>query len=296
MKTIPLVTVVAVLAAVSPAGAQNREHMQLAADLRIVQQQQQELANSVAQLTQLVAETAKALNTRMDQTNEAVKKGFADQSLVLSATAGDVRKIQAQTQDAATRMGELKEEIEALRTSIPALLTRLTPPADSAVPPDAAAVPPAAGAAPPPVSTAAPATLGLSPERMFNTAWSDYAAGSYPLAIQGLQEFLKTFPTSPRADDAQQLIGEAEYQQNHFDQAIAAYNQVIQNYPKGDQVAWAYYKRGMAQSQLQQVEAARASFEAVVKLFPDSEPAVLALSGLQRLDRSSAPPATTRKP
>jgi tol-pal system protein YbgF len=130
---------------------------------------------------------------------------------------------------------------------------------------------------------------------MFNTAQSDYGAGNYPLAIQGFQEFLKAFPTSPRADDAQQAIGDAEFQQNRFEQAIAAYNQVIQTYPKGDQVPWAYYKRGMAQRRLQQNTAARASFEALIKQFPDTEPAILAQSGLQSLDNAAAP-AAPRKP
>ena len=197
----------------------------------ILQQQNQELANTLAQTIQLLNETAKALNSRIDQTNEAMRKGLADQSLTLNTTAGDVRKTLAQTQDAATRLGELKEEVEALRTSIPALISRLTPPPDPSFAPDPNAVSARGGRAPGPVQ-APPSTIGLSPERMYNTALSDYGGGNYAAAIQGFQEFLKTFPTSPRADDAQQYIGDSEYLQNHLEQAIAAYNLVIQNYPK----------------------------------------------------------------
>ncbi len=290
--------VISALAAATPARAQNREHLQMAAELRILQQQNQELANTLAQTIQLLTETAKALNTRIDQTNESIRKGFADQSLTLNATAGDVRKTLAQTQDAATRLGELKEEVQALRTSIPALISRLTPSPDPSFAPDPNAVSAAVGGAGvlPPASQVAPSTIGLSPERMYNTALSDYGGGNYIAAIQGFQEFLKAFPTSPRADDAQQYIGEAEFQQNHFEQAITAYNLVIQNYPKGDQVAWAYYKRGLAQSRLQQPAAARASFETVVKLFPDSEPAIMSLSRLQSLDSTPAPATQPRKP
>jgi tol-pal system protein YbgF len=176
--------------------------------------------------------------------------------------------------------------VSRLTVSEPPIVTQ-----DPAVP-VSAAVPvtaPAVVAQPP------PSTLGLSPERMYNTANSDYAAGSYERAIQGFQEFLKVFPTSPRAASAQQYMGDAEYQQSRWEPAIAAYNLVIQTYPKSDVVPWAYYKRGMAQSRLQQNAAARASFEAVVKMFPDTEPAVLAAGGLQRLD-STASPAAPRKP
>jgi len=290
-KTTTFIALVSALAMAVPAHAQNREHMQMAADLRILQQQNQELANTLAQMIQQLNDTAKALSTRIDQTNEAIRKGFADQSLTLNATAGDVRKTLAQTQDAATRLGELKEEVEALRTSIPAMLSRLTPAPDPGFAPDPNAVPAAGGVAAP--GQVPPSTLGLSPERMFNTAMADYGGGNYVAAIQGFQEFLKSFPTSPRADDAQYYIGDSEYLQNHLEQALAAYNVVIQNYPKGDQVAWAYFKRGQVQSRLGQTANARVSFEAVVKQFPDTEPAIMALSRLQSLD-STPPPAPAR--
>jgi len=277
------------IATAAPAHAQNREHLQMAAELTILRQQNQELANTLAQMIQLLNDTAKALNTRIDQTNESIRKGFADQSLTLNAAAGDVRKTLAQTQDAATRLGELKEEVSALRASIPGLLSRLAvpDPAIIAADPNAVAGDPAASPGQTP-----PSTIGLSPERMYTSAMSDYASGSYAAAVQGFQEFLKAFPTSTRADDAQQYIGEAEFSQNHFAEAIAAYNLVIQNYPKGDQVPWAYFKRGLAQSRLGQTANARVSFETVVKQFPETEASVMALSRLQSLDSTPPPPAT----
>jgi tol-pal system protein YbgF len=293
MKKLPLVACIGALLAATPAGAQNREHMQMAAELQILRQQNQELANTLAQMIQLLNETAKALNTRIDQTNDAIRKGFADQSLTLNQTAGDVRKTLAQTQDAATRLGELKEEMEALRSSIPALLSRLTPP--DVGDPDSAAISAVDDPAAPPAGVQPlPSTLGLSPQRMFDTAAADYGAGNFPGAIQGFQEFLKNFPTSSRAADAQQYIGDAEFRQNRLEPSIAAYTLVIQNYPKSDQVGWAYYKRGLAQQQLGQTAAARASFEAAVKQFPNAEPGILSLTRLQSLDAASAPTATKK--
>ena len=108
-KTTILIVLVSGLAMAVPAPAQNREHLLMTADLKILQQQNQELANTLVQVIQLLNDTTKALSTRIDQTNEAIRKGFADQSLTLNTTAGDVRKTLAQTQDAATRLGELKE-------------------------------------------------------------------------------------------------------------------------------------------------------------------------------------------
>lgn len=288
MRKTTLLLAMVGLAAV-PAHAQNREHLQMAAEIRILQQQNQELAATLAQTVQLLNDTAKALNSRLDQTTDLMRKGFADQGITLSTAAGDARKTLAQTQDLATRLGELREEVTALRSSLPALISRLAA-ANAAAGPD-----PDAGLAAAPAAGGAPSSADLSPQRMYDAAFNDYAAGKYSQAVGGFEEFLKTYPTSTRAQTAQFYIGESEMSQNRYEQAIAAFSQVIQTYPKSEHVPWAYYRRGLAQRALRQVPAARASFEAAVKQFPESEPAVLALSQLQSLD--SAPPTTTpRKP
>jgi tol-pal system protein YbgF len=269
----------------TPAYAQNREHLQMAADLRILQQQNQELAAALAQAIQLLNDTAKALNGRLDQTNDLMRKGFADQGITLNAAAGDARKTLAQTQDIATRLGELREEVTALRAAIPAILSRLNS-LNSSVPveTDDTGIPAAAGSVPAGAGQAPPSLVGADPQRMFDAAYREYAEGRYAEAVASFDEFIKTFPTSPRAAIAQQYLGDSEFQQNRFEPAIAAYNKVIQNYPKSDQIPWAYFKRGISQNALQQAQAARASFEAVIKQYPESEPAVMALARLQAMD------------
>ena len=291
MRRTAIVAVIAGLAAL-PAQAQNREHLQMAAELRILQQQNQELANALAQAIQLLNETAKTLNSRIDQTNDAMRKGFADQSITLGTAAGDARKTLAQTQDLATRLGELKEEVSALRTSLPTLISRLTP-TDAGPPSDPEL---AAAAAAATAAIQAPPAVGVTPQRMYDTAYEDYALGRFTPAVAGFEEFLKTFPTSPRAPSAQYYLGEAEFYQNRIEQSIAAYSLVIQNYPKTEQAAWSYYKRGVSQTRLGQTAAARASFEAAVKQFGEIEPGILSLNQLQALDsKLAAPPAKPGK-
>lgn len=288
MTRLTIVVLAGLVAAAAPAGAQNREHLQMAAELQILRQQNQELTNLVVQLTRSLDETAKRLNTRIDETIEAMRTGFANQSVTLNTTGGEVRRTLAQTQDIATRVGELKEEVEALRSALPSILSRLTP-VDPAVAVDPSLVSDAG--TPPPAVQTPPSTLGLSPERMYNTAFADYGSGNYAAAIRGFQEFLATFATSNRADDAQFYIGEAEYQQNRFEAAIAAYNLVIQNYPTSEHLSWAYYRRGLAQDRIQRTADAQASFETVVKQYPNSEAAIMAEAGLQRLKTRPAPAA-----
>jgi tol-pal system protein YbgF len=282
------------VAVIRPAAAQNREHLQMAAELRIVQEQQQQFAIALARLAEALAEATKAVNARIDETNSTWRKGLVDQNEALKGVGLDVNAIRERTMDTATRIGTLGDEVDALRRTVaalPSLITQsvqalqaaLPAPLDAADPTAPASASPAASAPAP--GPAVPSTAGLSPTRLYDTAWADYTSGQYKLAISGFEQFVRTFPASERADDAQQLMGDALYALNQFADAIAAYTIVIQNYPKGDQAPMAYYKRGLMQERLGQLDAARASWELAVKLYPESEGARLAGQGLTRVGR-----------
>jgi len=279
----------------SPSTAQNREHQQQAAELRILQEQQVQLALSIAQLTQSLTEAMKGLNSRLDQTNERIVKGFADQTLGIKGIENNVGIIRQNSQETATRLGELKNEIEALRRDLTSMMQRMLTAAPVAPvdPLDPNAPPPAPVSVTVPLSTQPPPAIGLSPQVAYQTAYADFTSGQFAAAVEGFREYLRNFPTFERAADAQYHIGEAEYSQNRFEEAVTAYNLVIQNYPKSEQVPWAYYKRGLAQGRLGRVDDQRASFQQASK-FPNTQAAELATQGLARLSRTPAP--TTQKP
>jgi tol-pal system protein YbgF len=125
---------------------------------------------------------------------------------------------------------------------------------------------------------------------MLETARGDYFAGQYSLAITGFDAFLKAFPRSESAGEAQHYIGESYASQNRWEDAVTAYNAVIQNYPTSSIVPETYYKRGLAQERMGQIDAARASWETVVKMYADSDGARLAKQGLDRLARQKPTP------
>ena len=105
----------------------------------------------------------------------------------------------------------------------------------------------------------------MSPQRLYNTALADFTAGQWALCIEGFNTYLRGFPRTDHADDAQWYVGECYQQDGKFTEAIDAYNRVIANYPKGDRVPDAYYKRGIAFSAMGQTDRARESFEALMK-------------------------------
>src|SRR3954465_10138273 len=115
-----------------PAAAANKEHQQLMADLRMLQEQSQILQNLIGSIT----ETLKAVNSRLDQQAETTRKAFADQKLVIDNLTNDVRVIREKLSDNNVRIGSLTQEVDSLRQSLQQV-ARPSPTAE----PDAGAAP-----------------------------------------------------------------------------------------------------------------------------------------------------------
>jgi tol-pal system protein YbgF len=273
----------AVLAAAVPAVAQNREHQQMSAELRMLQEQTQQLALTLAQ----IGDALKALNARLDASDKEAQQRFADQKLLIQKLSDDVSAVRERSQDTDTRLRKVADEVEALRstiTSLPSLFSGAGPSPS----PEATNDPNAPAPGLPPSTQ--PSPIGLSPSRMLDTAKSDYFSGSYASAVSGFESLLKTFPTSEAAAEAQFMLGETYSQQKRYPDAVNAYTAAIQKFPRSMWVPEAYYKRGKAQESLGTPEAARASYEMLLKTYPDTPSAGLAKQALDRLGRQAAAP------
>jgi tol-pal system protein YbgF len=299
MRTVlgALTTGVLLVGLAAPAHAANREHQQLMADIRMLQEQSQQLQLVLASL----GDTLKALNAKLDDQSTASRKQFADQKLLIDNLSSDLRVVRERIDENSTRVGTLGQEVTSLRNAVNTLPSQLQPPM---VPgPDGTMVPapnssgqmgsPAPqtggttttpGQTTPLAAPTGPAG-GLSPQRMFDTAQADYAAGQWPLAISGFEQFIRSFPTHDKADDAQFYIGESYQLDGKFKEAVTAYERVIADYPSGDRVPQALYKRGVALSLLGENDRARESFQQVIRNYPQSEVAVLAKQVLDGLNR-----------
>ena len=257
-----------------PLGAANKEHQQLMADLRMLQEQAQVLQNLIGTVT----DALKAVNTRLDQQAETNRKAFADQKLVVDNLTNDVRVIREKLDDNNVRIGSLTQELDSLRQAMQQLSTRATAPVET----DPAS--PDAATTPPPAQTPT-SGVGVSPAKLFEAARGDYMAGQYDLAILGFTDYVKSFPKSDAVDDAQVNICTAYIADNKPDKAVEACDLAIRNYPTGDKIPEAYYRKGLALSMLKDADGARAAWEEVVKKYPDTTEATLARQGLERLKR-----------
>src|SRR5262245_65632543 len=119
-KLLAIVTAVLLIGVAAPASAANKEHQQLMADIRMLQEQAQLLQNLVGQLSEAV----KAVNTRLDQQTEANRKMAADQKLAIDNLTNDARVIREKLDDNNVRVGSLTQEVDALRESMQQMVTR----------------------------------------------------------------------------------------------------------------------------------------------------------------------------
>lgn len=286
----------ALLAMPLSASAQNREHQQIFADLRMLQEQTQQLRVAVASL----ADALKVITSRADEQANLTRKLFADQGLQLGALA-DTTRILREKLDAtnvtlskdAHEMETLRQELANQRTLLMQIITLVTP-APITVPVDptgtgaaaaGGATTTAGGATPPATSTPPPSVPPPppNPERVFNSAFGDYMTGQYDMAILGFEQFIKTFPTSPEVAKARFHIAESHYGKGAYREAVLAYEQVVTLHKGTDLEPQALYKQGLAYEQLGQPERAKANWELVRKTFPDSSAAMLAAQNLARI-------------
>lgn len=258
----------------SPVAAANKEHLQLMAEIRMLQEQNQQLQALLGSLQ----DTLKAVTAKIDDQSAATRKAMADQLLAVNNIGDNVRVLREKTDDTNVRISTVSQEINALRQAI----ASQPPPAAALPPPDPAAAPSPAPSQPP--STSPP--VGVSPQRMFEASYDDYTSGRWDLAIQGFQGYIQMFPRTAQAADAQYNIGMSYYQQSKWAEARDAFQKVISDYPQNtERLPEAYYKLGQTFERLNQVENAKRAYETVIQKFPTSFHANQARPALDRLNR-----------
>ncbi len=146
------------------------------------------------------------------------------------------------------------------------------------------------------IATEPAANSVVSPQSIFDQAYSDYVQGNFDLAAQGFSDYLRNNPASDKTAAAQFYLGDSYAQQSKISQAITAFTRVINDFPDAEQAASALYKRGRAELQMKESDNAIADFRAVVDKFPAAPEAERAKDELRKLGVSITKPAAAKEP
>jgi tol-pal system protein YbgF len=141
---------------------------------------------------------------------------------------------------------------------------------------------PVAGKKPPvvaiPEKTAPPesAKKDLSETELYNTSKQALDRGEFEASRASFADFLKRFPNSANADNAQFWIGESYYREKWYEKAIMEYQKVIETYPDGNKIPSALLKQGLSFFNLNEKANARLILKEIIKKYPTSNEAKIA--------------------
>lgn len=121
----------------------------------------------------------------------------------------------------------------------------------------------------------APADKEPAPSEAYIKAFGLYSANNYPAAIDSFSAFIRAYPGSEFAGNAQYWIGECYYTMNDLPHALEAFKKVVETYPKGNKVPDAMLKMGYTLSAMKESEKARAVLESLIAAYPPSNHAVI---------------------
>jgi len=130
---------------------------------------------------------------------------------------------------------------------------------------------------------AAGLVAGTDDQAAYNRAFDALKASDYNGAVTQFREFLRQYPKSALADNAQYWLGEGYYVTRDYDTAIAAFRAVGEQYPQSRKAPDALLKTGYAQFELRHMADARASLSQVVQRYPGTDAAKLAAERLTKI-------------
>jgi len=164
----------------------------------------------------------------------------------------------AQLEDLGARLGRISQR--SYQPPVP------NPPAESA-------------AVTPPRGTGTPS----QPTALYDQAYADYTRGKFDVARQGFVEYLKAFPNSDLAANAQYWLAECYYSVEQYPAALTEFQKVADQYSSSDKLTAAIYKIGRCYEALNEKDKAVSEYELLIQKYPNSPEARLAEENLKNL-------------
>lgn len=271
-RIFPLV-ILAFLWSALPAFGVSKEIVQL-------QTQVQALQDQMARMQQSFDERMGVMRNLIEQTTDNMNK--------VTGAVNDLQKtLSQQNNDISGKMDQVSTQVQALHDSLDetrARLNKLTTQLDQMaaqqqnLPSQTPGASPAVAQAPP-------------PDVLYNNALRDYNAGKYDIAGQEFADYMKFYPNTDLAGNAQFYLGEIAYRQGNFQGAIQAYDTVLQQYPGGNKAAAAQLKKGYALIELGQRDAGVRELNSLIARYPRSVEATQARERLRQVSTRKTSPS-----
>lgn len=280
------------LIAPQPASAVAREIIELQQSVAQLLQGQQDMRSAMdqrlAELRTLVNQSLDSenrVNNQMGALQKTLQDTVANSGARVETLATQSQGISDNMQDLQARVGKLSQQMTDIQNLLQSIDAKL---------PGSSTAGGGGGGGGSPTSIAQPPSVPspISSDTLYQNALRDFSSGRNDLARQEFGDFLKNFPNSDLAGNAQFYLGEISYAQGDYTNASAAYDLVLVNYPKSFKIAAASLKKGEAMLAQGQKASALRQFRSVVARFPGTDESRRAEAHVRELS-PKAPAATT---
>jgi tol-pal system protein YbgF len=119
-------------------------------------------------------------------------------------------------------------------------------------------------------------------QSVYGQAFDALKAGSYSVAISGFQGFLKQYPASPLAPNAEYWLGEAHYVNQDFAAAETDFQTVLDKWPSSSKAPAAMLDLGNTQLAQGKGSKGRATLRQVISQYPGTDAANRAQARLKQ--------------
>ena len=291
-----LIPAVFLLPVVCP--AVSKEMQELMRDIALLQQQlkdfqqaQDEKMTRVLTILQQTFDAANKANTAVAVLENNIRGTIQSQEKnVVAPVVGVGAKIDGMTTDVQALRSAV-EEITGRMGKLQAQLTDLTK-AVQAMQAPPAAPPPVPGTAQPgpggTASTAPPANLPPA-TLLYDNARRDRMGGKLDFALQQFQDYLKYYPNTDLAPNAQFYVGDIHFAQGNFEAALQDFDAVLERYSDGNKTPDALFMKGKTLVRMGQPTRGAQEFRELIKRYPNHDLASQAKAQLKALGFNTGP-------
>ncbi len=125
--------------------------------------------------------------------------------------------------------------------------------------------------------------ISATEQSVYSQAFDALKAGSYSVAVSGFKSFLKQYPSSPLAPNAQYWLGEANYVNQDLPAAERAFQAVLDKWPSSSKAPDSMLDLGNTQLAQGKTAKGRATLRQVASQFPGTGAASRAQARLKQL-------------
>jgi len=257
---------------VAPAFGVNKEMVQLQTQVQQLQEQMTAMQRSFDErmgiMRNLVEKDTDSVNkvaAALNNLQQTLQKQQGDEGSKADQLSGQIQALNDTMDEIKVRLAKVTKQLEDMQAQQQSVLAQQASQKAAA---DAAAQ------APP-------------PDVLYNNALRDYNGAKNDLATQEFSEYIKYYPNTDLAGNSYFYLGELQFKQGNFQQAVESYDQVLQNFPSGNKAASAQLKKGFALLELGKQDEGVSELRHLIQRYPHSPEALQARDRLRKAGVSS---------